>query len=72
MYQFAIPSILALASLASAVPTPAPQDPWAGVIDPWGQFGKGPSNSKRSDIVSVDKDTVKIAGETFSAKKIRD
>lgn len=73
MHQFSIPYILALASLVSAVPTPTPQDPWEGVIDPWGQYGKLPSNySKRSSIVTAEDGAVHIAGETFSHRQIRD
>ncbi|KAI6774876.1 hypothetical protein HG530_001634 [Fusarium avenaceum] len=62
MMQYTIAFGLALASLAAAVPAPAPQDanipdpndPWKSVIDPWGIYGHKPDMTKRADIVVRD------------------
>ncbi|KAF4463334.1 hypothetical protein FALBO_9848 [Fusarium albosuccineum] len=58
--QYTITFGLALASLAAAVPAPAPQDPapdpndpWKGFIDPWGIYGHKPDTVKRADIEAV-------------------
>ncbi|KAF4955620.1 hypothetical protein FSARC_11817 [Fusarium sarcochroum] len=61
MMQYTVAFGLALASLAAAVPAPAPQDPapsdpndpWKGVIDPWGEYGTKPDMTKRANIEVV-------------------
>ncbi|KAM0342521.1 hypothetical protein ACHAPU_009495 [Fusarium lateritium] len=61
MMRYSVALGLALASLAAAVPAPFPQDaatpdqsdPWAGVIDPWGEYGHKPDNMKRANIEPV-------------------
>ena len=75
--HYMIPSIVALASLAAAVPTPQEQaadDPWKGVIDPWGQYGRKPENTKRSHIEPLDDSThptnIRIAGREYSSDEL--
>ncbi|KAK8849140.1 hypothetical protein PGQ11_015620 [Apiospora arundinis] len=52
--HYVVPSMLALASLAVAAPALEQRDdPWAGVLDPWGQFGKKPGNGKRSNNIEL-------------------
>ncbi|KAF5671224.1 hypothetical protein FHETE_4194 [Fusarium heterosporum] len=61
MMHYSIALGLALASLAAAIPAPVPQDPiapeqtdpWAGVIDPWGEYGRKPDNVKRANIEAI-------------------
>ncbi|KAM7190139.1 hypothetical protein V8F20_009869 [Naviculisporaceae sp. PSN 640] len=77
MHQSTIPTILALASLISAAPTPQESsdssDPWAGVIDPWGEFGTPGTNSKRSTISpGSTNDTVLISGIPLTTRQIQD
>ncbi|KAF5019435.1 hypothetical protein F66182_8564 [Fusarium sp. NRRL 66182] len=54
--QYTVAFGLALASLAAAAPapqdpnTPDPNDPWKGVIDPWGIYGHKPDTVKRANI----------------------
>lgn len=49
--RYIVPFTVALASLAAAVPTPEqPADPWKGVIDPWGQYGRNPEDAKPVNI----------------------
>lgn len=56
--HYTIPSIVVLASVAAAVPTPEQQaDQWKGVIDPWGQYGRKPESAKRSIIDLLDDST---------------
>lgn len=48
---YSIPAIADITSLAAAVPTPEQSaNPWEGVIDPLGQYGREPETVKRSDI----------------------
>lgn len=74
--HYTIPSIIALASLAAAVPTPEQSaDPWKGVIDPWGQYGRRPENAKRTNIELLDKSTTNstnfhIAGLEYSPDEL--
>lgn len=74
--HYTIPSIVALASLAAAVPTPEQQaDQWKGVIDPWGQYGRKPENTKRSNIELLDDSTTnptnfRIAGLEYSPDEL--
>ncbi|RGP81363.1 hypothetical protein FLONG3_507 [Fusarium longipes] len=62
MMQYTVAFGLALASLAAAAPSPIPQDvsdpndPWKGVIDPWGIYGHTPDNVKRANIEIVRND----------------
>ncbi|KAM7217488.1 hypothetical protein V8F06_007119 [Rhypophila decipiens] len=73
MRSFTIPSILALASLTSAIPKPEQwEGPWDGVIDPWGEFGTKPENVPRSNVVFRRDGDINIAGETFTLDQIRD
>ncbi|KAM7190152.1 hypothetical protein V8F33_009629 [Rhypophila sp. PSN 637] len=77
MRSFTIPSILALASVTSAMPKPEQWEgpnPWDGVIDPWGEYGvkPGESTAKRSPVTSTKAGKVTIAGQTFSTRQIRE
>ncbi|KAH9897352.1 hypothetical protein F4778DRAFT_793454 [Xylariomycetidae sp. FL2044] len=69
--------VAALASLAAALPGPAPADPWAGVIDPWGQYGTKPHKVKRAPIqISPDGNTdshhIIIGTESFHSDEFID
>jgi len=77
--HFQIQSILALAYLAAAVPTPEldsrASDPFADVIDPWGQYGHKPANSKRDTIGVIEDDATnstlyELSGITFTPSEI--
>jgi len=77
--HYHVQAILALAYLAAAVPTPEPaSDPWADVLDPWGQYGKKPGQSKRSDIEPIqliddsatNSSTFSIGGITFTPNEV--
>jgi len=76
--HYTLPSILALASLAAAAPTPEQKnDPWEGVIDPWGQYGRKPEDVKRAVIEQFEDSTTnstnfRIAGTEYSTDEIFD
>lgn len=70
--HYTVPSIVFLASVAAAVPTPEQQaDQWKGVIDPWGQYGRKPDSAKRPTINLLDDSTtnstnIRVAGIEYS------
>ncbi|KAK8093703.1 hypothetical protein PG997_000388 [Apiospora hydei] len=70
-------SLLAVASLAAALPAPEPKpDQWQGVIDPWGQYGRKPENVKRAEIMYQDDDTnsttFRIEDHEYSSDELLD
>lgn len=74
--HYTIPFIVALASLAAALPTlKQREDQWKGVIDPWGLYGRKPENRKRSNIElledsSTNSTNFRIAGVEYSPDKL--